>query len=98
MYRKVASTNMRYWLKNQLFVKMSQYIRIENPLHKRSEKACMCFYMRRASTRDYTVYFFGVNNKLGYHFFLKQDPQISPSGQIYFAKFAMRYHYQIFIS
>ena len=45
------------------------------------------------------VYFFGVNNKLGYHFFLKQDPQISPSGQIYFARFAaMRYHYQIFIS
>ena len=25
------------------------------PLHKRSEKACMCFNMRRARTRDYTV-------------------------------------------
>ena len=55
IYRKVASTNMRYWLKNQLFVKRSQYIRIENPLHKRSEKACMCFNTRRACTRDYTV-------------------------------------------
>ena len=27
----------------QLFVKESQYIRIRNPLHKQSEKACMCF-------------------------------------------------------
>ena len=36
----------------------SQYIRIKNPLHKRSEKACMCFNTRRASTRDYTVYEF----------------------------------------
>ena len=54
-YRKVASTNMRYQLKNQLFVKRSQYIRIENPLHERSEKAWMCFNTRRASTRDYTV-------------------------------------------
>ena len=55
IYRKVASTNMRYQLKNQLFVKRSQYIRIENPLHKRSEKASICFNTRRASTRDYTV-------------------------------------------
>ena len=55
-YRKVASTNMRYWLKEKLFVKRSQYISIENPLHKRFEKACMCFYTRRASTCDYTVF------------------------------------------
>ena len=48
-YRKV------YKLKNQLFVKTSHSIRIENPLHKRSEKACMCFNTRRASTRDYMV-------------------------------------------
>ena len=41
--RKVASTNARYQLKNQLFVKRSQYIRTENPLHKQSEKAYMCF-------------------------------------------------------
>ena len=32
---------------------MSQYIRIEVPFHKQSEKACMCFKMRQASTWDY---------------------------------------------
>ena len=42
---------------NQLFVKRSQYIRVENPLHKQSEKAYMCFKTRRASIRDYTVYY-----------------------------------------
>ena len=42
-YRKVTSINARHQLGNQLFVKKSQYIRIENPLHKQSEKACMCF-------------------------------------------------------
>ena len=39
-YRIVASSNTRYNLGNPLFVKRSQYIRIENPLHKQSEKAC----------------------------------------------------------
>ena len=29
--------------KNNFFAKKSQYISIENPLHKQSEKACMCF-------------------------------------------------------
>ena len=42
-YRIVASSNARHKLKNQLFVKRSQYIRIENLLHKRSEKTCICF-------------------------------------------------------
>ena len=31
------------------------HISIENPLHRQSEKACMCFKTRWASTRDYTV-------------------------------------------
>ena len=39
-------------LGNQLFVNRSQYIRIENPLHKHSENAYMCFDVR---TRDFTV-------------------------------------------
>ena len=56
IYRKVASTNVHYLLENQLFVKRSQYIRVENPLHKQSEKAYMCFKTIRASTRDYMVY------------------------------------------
>ena len=42
-YHRVASTNTCYWLENQLFVKRSQYVKIKNPLHKQSEKACMCF-------------------------------------------------------
>ena len=29
---------------------------MENPLHKQSEKDCMCFNTRRARTCDYTVY------------------------------------------
>ena len=37
------NSNAHYYLGNQLFVKRSQYIKIENPLHKQSEKACMCF-------------------------------------------------------
>ena len=41
--------------KNDFLSKKSQYISIENPLHKQFEKACMCFETRRASTRDYTV-------------------------------------------
>ena len=28
---------------------------IENPVHKQSEKACMCFKMKRVRTRDFTV-------------------------------------------
>ena len=55
-YRKVLSTEARYWFRNQLFVKRSQYIRIENSLHKQSEKACMCFNTRRAGTGDCTVF------------------------------------------
>ena len=31
------------------------HISIENPLYRQSEKACMCFKTRWASTRDYTV-------------------------------------------
>ena len=42
-YRIVASTNTCYYSENQLFVKRLQYIRTENPLHKQSEKARMCF-------------------------------------------------------
>ena len=42
-FRIVASSNPHYKLGNQLFVKRSQYIRIENSLHKQSEKAYMCF-------------------------------------------------------
>ena len=42
-FRIVVSSNVRYLLENQLFVKRSQYIRIKNPLHKQSEKACMGF-------------------------------------------------------
>ena len=33
----------------------SRYVWIKTPLHKQSEKACMCFKMRQASTRDFTV-------------------------------------------
>ena len=33
----------------------SFYISIENPLHRQSEKACMCFKTRRVRTRDFTV-------------------------------------------
>ena len=32
-----------------------QNIRIKNPLHKLSEKACMCFKIRRVKTHDFTV-------------------------------------------
>ena len=60
-YRIVASSNARYYLKNHFFVKRSQYIRIQNPLHKQSEKACMCFKTRRVRTRDFTVVEIGPN-------------------------------------
>ena len=41
---------------NELFCqKVTVYIRIKNPLHKQSEKACMCFKTRQTSTRDYMV-------------------------------------------
>ena len=41
---RVASSNARYYvIKNQLFVKRSQYIRIEYPLQEQSEKGYMCF-------------------------------------------------------
>ena len=42
-------------LKNQLFVKRSQYIRTENTLHKQSENACMCLLTKCVRTRDFTV-------------------------------------------
>ena len=38
-----------------IFGQRSQYISIEIPLHYQSEKDCMCFKTRWASTRDYTV-------------------------------------------
>ena len=50
IYRIVASTNTCYYSENQLFVKRSQYIRTENPLHKQSDKGQdmslteTCFY------------------------------------------------------
>ena len=47
---------MRYYFENHLFVKRSQYIRIKNPHHKQSEKACMCFYTRHIRTHNFTVY------------------------------------------
>ena len=42
-YCIVASSNSFYYLGNKIFVKRSQYMKIKNPLHKQSEKACMCF-------------------------------------------------------
>ena len=48
----------RYKLGNQLFVKRSEYIRIENPLHKQSEKTCMFFWTRHVRTRVFAVFFF----------------------------------------
>ena len=39
-YQTVASSNPHYSLGNQLFVKRSRYIRIQNPLYMESEKAC----------------------------------------------------------
>ena len=47
VYRIVASTNTCYYSENQLFIQRSQYIRTENPLHIQSEKAYMCFHVRR---------------------------------------------------
>ena len=44
---KVVSTNARYYLENQLFVKRTQYIRVENLLHKQSGISYMCFNTRR---------------------------------------------------
>ena len=54
-YRIVASTNTCYYSEKQLFVQRSQYIRTENPLHKQSEKAYMCFKTRHVKTLDSTV-------------------------------------------
>ena len=55
IYRKVSTcvTNSK-----NIFIKKSQYISIEYPLHNHSEKACMCFKTRQASTCDYMVLFF----------------------------------------
>ena len=39
-----------------IFGQRSQYISIEIPLHYQSEKDCMCFKTRWASTRIYTVF------------------------------------------
>ena len=56
---KVVSTNAHYYLtRKYFFFKRSQYIMVENPLHKQSEKACMCFKTRWASTRDYMLLLF----------------------------------------
>ena len=62
-YHLVLSSNANYKLGNQLFFKRSQYIRIENPLHKQSEKAC--FKTRRASTRDFKVHKLKSGGPLG---------------------------------
>ncbi len=46
---KYSSTRLalfaaRSWIiRNKIYAKRSQYISIKNPLHKQSEKACMCF-------------------------------------------------------
>ena len=56
-YHKVArSAKARYWLRNQSFCQTSLFIRIENPLLKQYEKACMYFSTRWVSTCDYTVF------------------------------------------
>ena len=39
IYRLVTSSKLLF--RKSILAKMSQYIRIENPLHKQSEKACM---------------------------------------------------------
>ena len=40
-YRIVVGSKADYLLENKFFAKRSQYIRIKNPLHNQSEKACM---------------------------------------------------------
>ena len=52
-YHIVASFNMGYKFKNKVFATRSQYISINNPLHRQSEKACMCFKMRCVRTNDF---------------------------------------------
>ena len=52
-YCRVASFHVHYLLENKFFVKRSQYIRIKNPLHKRSEIACMCFKTRCVRTHNF---------------------------------------------
>ena len=42
-YRKVASSRPVYYSILDPFVKRSQYINIQNPLHKQSEKANVCY-------------------------------------------------------
>ena len=54
-YRKVSSSRLVYYSILNCFGQRSQYISIEIPLHYQSEKDCMCFKTRWASTRDYTV-------------------------------------------
>ena len=44
---------------------------IQNPLHRHSEKACICFKMRRTSTCDYTV--FNWFEKKGYRTYFMQS-------------------------
>ena len=56
-YHIVASFNMGYKFKNKVFATRSQYISIENSLHRQSEKACMCFKKRRVRPLDFTVLF-----------------------------------------
>ena len=42
LFYVTSTINLRYWLKNELFVKRSLYISIENPLHKQSINAYIC--------------------------------------------------------
>ena len=58
IYHIFASSNMRYYLGNQLFVKRSQYITIETPLHKQSEKpSCASKWnVLEVATLQYSTY------------------------------------------
>ena len=43
VYTEVASSNVGYELGYPIMVKSSQYISFENPLHKQTENARVCF-------------------------------------------------------
>ena len=55
-YKFVVNAVVYYYCFYYEFLWDRRYISIENPLHKQSEKACMCFKTRWASTCNYMVY------------------------------------------
>ena len=61
VYRRVAS----YLWENQFFVKRSQYIIIENPLHKQAENAWVCFKTRCVRTCNFTQHLELPHNSFG---------------------------------